>query len=117
MVSPISFYKVLAKPLVERVKAYQVLDEVIQEQGLYNPYAELLFHDPTNHVPDPFNEYLEIFQEGNKTTNTTGMEDSSILGTKITYPQTTYSESLLFLQKGPQTCSKNGPQTPLSLNN
>ena len=75
MVSPISFHKVLAKPPVECVKAYRVLDEIVQGQDLYNPYAELLFHDNTNHVPDPFNEYLEIFQEGNKTTNTAGMED------------------------------------------
>ena len=112
--SPISLYKGLAKPPIENVEAYQVLEEIIQEQGLHNPYAELLFHDPPEQVPNPFNEYLEIYKEGNKTTNTAGMDNWSILGTKITYPKNTYPDSVLFLQEGPEDILREWTSDPSS---
>ena len=112
VVSPISFYKGLAKPPLDEVEAYQVLEDILLQEGSNNPYADLLFHDPSSQNTDPFNEYMEVFQQGNKTTNTKGMEDWSILGTQITYPHTTYHNSLIFLQEGPSAILQEWTLSP-----
>ena len=88
---------------METVDAYWVLEGIIQEDGLCNPYAQLLFHDPTSKDIDPFNEYLEVYLQGNKIQNTMGMEEWSIFGTKMTYPQVSHPDSLLFIQNGPES--------------
>ena len=61
ILSPMSFIKDLAKPPPETNDAYRVLEQIIEEEGTVNPYAQLLF--PTEQTQEEdFQEYTEYYR-------------------------------------------------------
>ena len=56
-----SFMKDLAKPPPETNDAYRVLEQIIEEEGTVNPYAQLLF--PTEQTQEEdFQEYTDYYR-------------------------------------------------------
>ena len=80
--------KDLAKPLPETIDAYRVLEQIIEEEGTVNPYAQLLFHSEFTQEQD-LQDYTEYYRMNvpNQTVNSAHMEEWSILNTKMSYPQ------------------------------
>ena len=102
ILSPMSFLKNLASPPSHTIDAYKVLDQILEEEGTFNPYAQLLFQaEPT---PDPdFQDYTAFYRmdKPNQTTNHAHMEDWSILSTKMFYPQHPNLNKCLHVQDSP----------------
>ena len=97
-----SFIKDLAKPPPEINDAYRVLEQIIEEEGTVNPYAQLLF--PTEQIQEEdFQEYTEYYRMNvpNQTINNAHMEEWSILSTRISYPQHSRSNTYLHVQDSP----------------
>ena len=94
--------KDLAKPPPETNDAYRVLEQIIEEEGTVNPYAQLLF--PTEQTQEEdFQEYTEYYRMNvpNQTINNAHMEEWSILSTRISYPQHSRSNTYLHVQDSP----------------
>ena len=97
-----SFMKDLAKPPPETNDAYRVLEQIIEEEGAVNPYAQLLF--PTEQTQEEdFQEYTEYYRMNvpNQTINNAHMEEWSILSTRMSYPQHSRSNTYLHVQDSP----------------
>ena len=102
ILSPMSFMKDLAKPPSETNDAYRVLEQIIEEEGTVNPYAQLLF--PTEQTQEEdFQEYTEYHRMNvpNQTINNAHMEEWSILSTRISYPQHSRSNAYFHVQDSP----------------
>ena len=102
ILSPMSFMKDLAKPPPETNDAYRVLEQIIEEEGTVNPYAQLLF--PTEQTQEKdFQEYTEYYRMSvpNQTINNAHMEEWSILSTRMSYPQHSRSNTYLHVQDSP----------------
>ena len=99
-----SFLKKLVQPPVEENDAYRVLEQIIQEDGLDNPYAQLLFQEEASQ-PE---ETIEYYKIGNKNNipNNANMEVWSILGTKVHYPQLPSQNTYLYVQDSPDQLTK-----------
>ena len=98
------FFKGILKPPVETVEAYRVLESILEEDGSENPYEQILLYQPSEDEESSDNllACTDYYFPGSTTPNNQNMEEWSILGTQITYPQTTYPKSLLFIQEAPR---------------
>ena len=102
ILSPMSFMKDLAKPPPETNDAYRVLEQIIEEEGTINPYAQLLF--PTEQTQEEdFQEYTDHYRmtTPNQMINNDHMEQWSILTTKVCYPQHPRLNTLAHIQDSP----------------
>ena len=93
--------KDLAKPPIETIDAYKVLDQILVEEGTVNPYTQLLF--PSEQTEQDSQDYMEYYRMSvpNQTTNNAHMEEWSILSTKMSYPQHKILNTFLHVQDSP----------------
>ena len=83
-----------------------MLEQIIQEEGTENPYAQLLFQGNTPDKEEEENtEYYHIGRKSNNPNNA-NMEAWSILGTKIHYPQHPSQNMYLHAQDSPDQLTK-----------
>ena len=109
ILSPVSFMKDLAKHPPETNDAYRVLEQIIEEEGTVNPYAQLLF--PTEQTQEEdFQEYTEYYRMNVpiQTINNAHMEEWSILSTRMSYPQHSRSNTYLHVQDSPDQVDQWG---------
>ena len=89
-------------PPPEDVEAYRVLETILEEDGPNNPYEQVLLYQPEEEdSPDCLLSATDYYFPESKLPNNHNKEQWSILGTGITYPQSTYNNSLVFLQEAP----------------
>ena len=113
VVSPILFYKGIVHPPVESVEAYRVLEAILEEEGPNNPYEQLLLYQPEEEDPSQYlYSCMDQYLPGSKLPNNQNMEQWSILGTNITYPQSSYDNSLVFLQEAPNEAVQSWSKQP-----
>ena len=93
--------KDLAKPPIETIDAYKVLDQILEEEGTVNSYTQLLF--PSEQTEQDPQDYMEYYRMSvpNQTTNNAHMEEWSILSTKMSYPQHPRLNTFLHVQDSP----------------
>ena len=90
VVSPMLFYKGIIHPPPEDVEAYRVLESILEEDGPDNPYEQVLLYQPEEKDPSDFlTSCTDYYFPGSKLPNNQNIEQWSILGTNITYPQST----------------------------
>ena len=107
------FYKGILHPPPEDVEAYRVLESILEEDGPNNPYEQVLLYQPEEEdSPDSLLSSTDYYFPGSKLPNNHNMEQWSILGTGITYPQSTYNNSLVFLQEAPNEAIQSWSSQP-----